>query len=191
MAQNRIVVPVPAPRNFQWSWREIALAAIVLIATGVLVYSGVNWVVSHESESTSTTAEVEQPSPVSVAQPVQQAPEAIAPVVITFRIRAEGPWVEVGTMRNGPEGRALPIPWDQLVMKMTPENKALVLEIEKLDLPPAANIPNVNPVRGWSGYLQAGNKIMLYAYSNYRWSTQDPQVLSYWKREATIEGSNP
>lgn len=173
--------------RFQVPWKELCIATIALIAVGAIAYGVSLWVSSRGNTAVEQPFDSTQGKP--VAQPVQPAP--VVTPAISFRVRAEGPWVEVGTARNGPEGRAIPIPWDQLVMlPVTPDNKAMWFEIAKLN-PPPANMAYGNPDTGWSGYIQEGNKLILYGVSDYRQTEADPQVLSYWRREATIEGLHP
>jgi hypothetical protein len=136
---------------------------------------------------------IDQPFDSAQGKPVQPAPK-VAPVVPHLN------WVKIGQARNGNEVLALPIPWDRVVTDRgtanIPEGANPVLDcIRSLRgnydlLPPAG----YKPAAEARAYLLEGKTVILYAYSNYGWSEEDPQALTYWQAQvplATFEGLCP
>lgn len=157
-------------------WKRIGLAIIIIVG---LTYAA--------TSVFSDSAQVEPRQPETVkAAPEINPPAQTEPVTPTFPA-IELDWVEIGTARNGEEVLALPIPWDRLVRKVTPENRAMFLKLEDLNRPPATEVEGVNPVSSLIGYLEGDGRITLYGYSNHRWSLQGPHpLLSYWKAEVKL-----
>jgi len=121
--------------------------------------------------------------------PAQSEPEILA-THIALRVQAEGPWLEIGQTQTEAEYLALGIPTDELVREMTPENEELILALLDIDAPPTSNIEGVlaESSQGRVFYLRGEDKDIVtpYGWSNFHWSWENPQGLTYWKREVRI-----
>ena len=170
------------------SWSSGSRASVVTAAPVEL--SGPMTALPKKTLPAASDPVVQKSEPVSVQDPVV-APQA--PIV-------ELQWVEIGRARNGEEVLALPIPRDRVVTDLgaavTPTDEVISTAIlnGRFSLPPATSIARLNPVSKIRLYLLEGDKVTLYGYSDYHWSEQDPQALTYWKAEvplATIKGLSP
>lgn len=155
---------------------QVPLILLVLI----LLIIGITYLTIAESGESTPTVQPEQ----QVGNPpMQNTPPTLA-------VPYDPEWIEIGTRSKGDESRALPIPWNDLITKVTPENKQLMLAIdEQIARPPGSEVDGINPRRVWLGYLthpEDNKKLTLYGFSNYRWSEQDPFLLSYWKAEVLL-----
>jgi hypothetical protein len=74
---------------------------------------------------------------------------------------------------------------------LTPKDRELFLALESIDPPPASSVGIPVTSQGRLFYLPGDGKVTLYGYSNYHWSRENPQGLTYWQREVTVEELSP
>lgn len=121
----------------------------------------------------------------AASEPAISAPAVVentAPIVVASAIPViQLEWIEMGKVKNGEQVLALPIPWDRVVRLPYEQWDGKQLGIT---IPPAttAGIPLSNLV----GYVPEEGKVTFYAYSNYYWSIEDPQGVTYWKAETFL-----
>lgn len=149
---------------------QVPLIRLVLF----LIFIGIMCLaVGCSNESTPTVQSGQQEGNIQEeSPPIQAEPSIAASIIPTIELK----WTEIGTAQNGDKVLALPIPWDQLVTEVTPDNRAMFVKIENLNHPLGYEQPGV-----LIGYLLENDRITIYGYAS-----QDPHTLSYWKAESTL-----
>ncbi|MDO8474139.1 MAG: hypothetical protein Q7S62_01120 [bacterium] len=179
MAQQVTVArPIPQqPRHSPWPGRFLLGLALLIVAT--ILASAIFTMVTNVSSPAPVQPIIVQTNPVVVPAPAADVPsppiQSVMPAVpTTFTPQ----WVEMGKVYNGDQVRALPIQWDRMVKFSYEQSDGKELGIA---LPPATAQTNM-PLSRLGGYVPIDNgQVILYAYSNYHWSVEDPQGVTYWK----------
>lgn len=176
-----------APQRFPL-WPIVLVLA--LLAAGISILVTLNSDIGSE-RGTSSFVSVEQPIEQEVV-PESPVQDISTPVISLVELE----WKEIGQARNGEQVRALPIPWDRVTLdlgaKATPDDRVISDAIldKRFVLPPTTD----RLVSATVAYLLKNGMVTLYGYSNYGWTEQDPQALTYWKAEipfSTIKRLSP
>ena len=163
------------------------ILTLLLLAVVIVVLAVFNSGILPEKNTASLAIE-KQSTTLRAAPDVSSTQETIpTPVIISI---VEMEWVEIGQVRNGEEVLAL-LSWDRIVIDKNPavapvDEIISLIRLGRFSLPPATSRADLNPLSEIVGYLLENNTIILYAYSDYHWSEQDPHGVTYWQAEVPL-----